>query len=267
MIKRHLRLWNFTLTSFCLLLTLSVAAQQKNFIDLPYLEVTGEADTLIVPDQIFLNISLSEKDTKNKITMEELEIKMMDALRNLGIDLEKKLTVADLMSNYRNYLLKKTDILKSKQFELEVNTADQATKVLIVLEELGISNINVAKVDHSGMKEIENRVRVRAVADARTKATALTQPLQQQVGPAIHIIESAQHLNTSALYGLQEVVVTGYSARVRGAASTKKEEEISFRKLKIDKTVNVTRSNPFGSIRLQIIAIGHEFPAIPFPGI
>lgn len=55
-----------------------------------------------------------------------------------------------------------------------------------MLEELGISNINVVKVDHSGMKEIENRVRVRAVADAQTKATAFTQPLQQQVGPATY---------------------------------------------------------------------------------
>lgn len=88
--KRPLRLWNPALTGLCVLLTLSVAAQQKNFIDLPYLEVIGEADTLVVPDQIFLNISLSEKDTKNKITLEELENKMMGALSKLGIDLEKK---------------------------------------------------------------------------------------------------------------------------------------------------------------------------------
>lgn len=219
-------------------LTVGVYAQQKNFIDQPYLEVVGEADTLITPDQIFLSISLSEKDVKNKMTLEELEEKMMTMLKNLGIDLQKKLTVADLMSNYRNSLLKKTDILKSKQFELEVNTADQATKVLIGLEELGISNVHVARADHSRMKEIENTIRIKAVTDARDRAAALTHPLRQQVGPAIFISEIAPSLRGSVL-GLDEVVVTGYSGRARGITSIKTEEEVSFRKIKVAKTVTV----------------------------
>jgi len=198
--KSSLYLRSFVLINLGLLGSHAVSAQQKNFIDQPYLEVTGTADSSevtgtadssIVPDQVFLNISLSEKDTKNKTTLEELENKMINALKNLGIDLEKKLTVSDLMSNYKNYLLKKTDILKSKQFELEVNTPDQATKVLIALEELGISNINVLRVDHSRMKEIENMVRIKAVSDAQAKALSLVSPLQQQIGPAIHIAEAS----------------------------------------------------------------------------
>lgn len=217
---------------------LTVNAQQKNFIDFPYLEVAGEADTLITPDQIFLSISLSEKDVRNKMTLEELEDRMMTTLKNLGVDLEKKLTVSDLMSNYKNALLKKTDIQKFKQFELEVNTADQATKVLIGLEELGISNVNVARADHSEMKKIENEVRIKAVTDAKNRADALTRPLHQQVGPAIHISEIAPAFNSSA-FSLDEVVVTGYSGRARGLTSVKKEEEVSFRKIKVAKTVNV----------------------------
>lgn len=61
-------------------------AQQKNFIDQPYLEVTGEADTMITPDQVFLFISLSERDTKNRTTTEELEAKMKEALEKLEIE-------------------------------------------------------------------------------------------------------------------------------------------------------------------------------------
>lgn len=236
--KSSLYLRSFVLINLGLLGSHAVSAQQKNFIDQPYLEVTGRADSSIVPDQVFLNISLSEKDTKNKTTLEELENKMINALKNLGIDLEKKLTVSDLMSNYKNYLLKKTDILKSKQFELEVNTPDQATKVLIALEELGISNINVLRVDHSRMKEIENMVRIKAIADAQAKALSLVSPLQQQIGPAIHIAEASRNTNASP-YGLNEVVVTGYSGKIRASGVVDKEEEISFRKLKIEKSVAV----------------------------
>ncbi len=54
-------------------------------------------------------------------SLEDLEIKMIEALRKLGIDIEKKLTVLDMMSSYKDYVLKKTDIQKAKKFELEVS--------------------------------------------------------------------------------------------------------------------------------------------------
>ena len=48
-------------------------AQYKNFIDQPYIEVNGNADTMVTPNEIYIQIQLSEKDTKDKVSIEELE--------------------------------------------------------------------------------------------------------------------------------------------------------------------------------------------------
>ena len=214
-----------------------VMAQQKNFIDQPYLEVSGSADTLITPDQIFLNIALSERDTKDRITIEQLERNMLNALQKLGINSELDLKVIDVVSNYRDYLLKKTDILKSKRYELEVSTADTAANVLIELEKLGISNIHVARLDHTRKKEFEQQMRERSVLDARRKASGIVSVLNQKVGPAIHIVEAGIGGVPDSQNELSEVVVMGYSNKSR--SSTVEIKDVSFRPIKIQKAVLV----------------------------
>ena len=41
-------------------------SQEKNFIDKPYLEVQGKADTLVTPNRIYIDVLISEKDVKGK---------------------------------------------------------------------------------------------------------------------------------------------------------------------------------------------------------
>ena len=60
-------------------------SQTKNFIDLPYIETSAKVDTLVTPDRIFLTILITEKDTKNRTSVEELESKMNLKLKSLGI--------------------------------------------------------------------------------------------------------------------------------------------------------------------------------------
>jgi uncharacterized protein len=222
---------------------MSAMGQQKNFIDQPYLEVSGKADTLITPDQIFLSISLSEKDTKDRVTVEQLEERMLNALQKLGINTDKNLKVIDVLSNYRDYLLKKKDILKSKRYELEVSTADTASKVLLELESIGISNVDVAKLDHTRRKLFEEEVQQRSVLDARKKAVGMASALNQKVGSAIHVVE-VEGVNRPHVQGeLSEVVVSGFSGRAAGIqlnrASDVEAKDISFRQIKLEKTVIV----------------------------
>ena len=94
-------------------------AQTKTFIDQPYIEVAGNADTMVIPDEIFIKIEISEADTKNKTSVEELERKMYDALKAMGIDVEKNLTTSDMASNFKNYFLRGKQVLKSKRVYVE----------------------------------------------------------------------------------------------------------------------------------------------------
>ena len=110
--------------SFLLLLGLlasaSALAQSKNFLDQPYLETSAQADTLVIPDRIYLGILLQESDSKGRVTVEELEQKMAARLKAIGIDLEKQLAVSDLSSDFKKYFLRGQEVLKDKAFELLV---------------------------------------------------------------------------------------------------------------------------------------------------
>ena len=50
-----------------LIITTKSISQTKTFIDLPYIETSAKVDTLVIPDRIYLNISITEKDSKGKI--------------------------------------------------------------------------------------------------------------------------------------------------------------------------------------------------------
>ena len=117
--------------------------QSRNFIDKPFLETTVKVDTLVVPDQIFMSIYINEGEDRNKISLEKQEKKMAVVLEGLGIDLKKQLKLQDLSSDFKNYFLKRKNVLKSKIYRLEVFDAVTAEQELIALEAKGISNVQL----------------------------------------------------------------------------------------------------------------------------
>ncbi len=226
-----------TLTSLFILTFLVGHTQTKNFLDQPYIEISGSVDTLVTPNEIFIKIIITEKESRDRISVEELEIKMVNALKALGLDTEKDLTTNDMTSNFRFYILKSKDVLKTKQYILKVRDAVTASKVFIALEELGISNTSIDRVDHSDLENIRNLMRTKAIANAKRRAIALTKPLNQTVGLAIHIAENENYNANNMVQGrLSEVVVTGY-----GVDKKMKQElpNIEFQKIKVAANINV----------------------------
>ncbi len=222
---------------FFILAFLAGQTQTKNFIDQPYLEVAGNGDTLLTPNEIFIKIVITEKDTKDRISVEDLELKMYNALKALGIDVDKNLTASDVASNFKFYLLKSRDVMKSKQYMLRTGDAVTASKVFIELENLGIANISIDRVDHSDLEKVKNNLRSNAVENARARAVALTRPLDQTVGPAIHIADNEIYNTSDQLSGrLAGVVVMGYGAKKQSGTELPK---IEFEKIKVATNITV----------------------------
>jgi len=212
-------------------------SQTKNFLDQPYLEVAGSADTLVTPNEIYIKILISEKDTKDRTSVEELELKMYNALKTIGIDVDKNLTTSDMGSNFKFYFLRSKDVMKSKQYILRVSDAVTSSKVFIELENLGISNTSIDRVDHSDLESIKNQMRSKAVENAKARAVALTKPLNQTVGPAIHIADNEVYNTSNQLRGrLEEVVVVGYGVKKQSGVELPK---IEFEKIKVATNISV----------------------------
>lgn len=203
----------------------------KSFIDQPYVEVAGSADTLVTPDEIYIKINISEKDTKNKTSVEDLERKMFDALKAMGIDVEKNLTTSDLSSNFKTYFLKSKDIMKSKDYMLKVKDAVTATKVFIKLEDLGISNSSIDHVDYSKMEEMKNIMRTKAIENAKLRAIALTKPLQQGIGPAIFISDNE-------VYPIRPLAREAKLNLYQASDSAEALPQIDFEKIEVSSNVN-----------------------------
>jgi uncharacterized protein len=211
-------------------------SQTKNFIDQPYLETSARVDTLVTPDRIYISILITEKDTKGKISVEELENKMANKLKQLNINLDKQLTLSDLSSNFKKYFLKQQDVLKSKAYTLVVYDALTAGKVIAGLEEIEISNVNLEKTEYSKMEELLLILKSIAVQKARSGAIAMVKPLNQKIGGAIYISDfGSPYFMQGQMAGIA----------VRGAAMMKNREEyqpidVDFEKIKLESEVKVT---------------------------
>jgi len=218
--------------SYCI----SVIGQTKNFIDQPYIEVGGSSDTLVTPNLIYIKIIISEKDSRDKIPLEEQEIKMVTAFKNLGINTEVDLTISDMLSNYKFYLLKQKDILKTKEYILKVTTAETASKVFVQLEDFGMSNTSIYKVDHSDIENLKNICRKKAIESSYKKAIALTKPLSQTIGNAIHITDNDTNLVHQLQGRVAGLQISGYGSNDKAKYEAPK---IEFEKIKVSAEVSV----------------------------
>ena len=166
---------------------------EKNFIDQNYIEVTGKAELEILPNMIYLKIVLSDKNNKNRETLPEIERKMISKLSEIGIDVNKDLSLIDFGSNLREQLLK-TNVVLTKQYQLIVRETNILQKVFFEFQELGISNVSITKLEHSEIEKYRRDVKVAAVKVAKEKAEALANALNQKSGKAIYVQE-ADNLN------------------------------------------------------------------------
>lgn len=172
---------------FVMFFVWNLFSAQRDFLDQPYIEVEAEADTLVVPDRIYVSITLNEADSKNKKSVEEQEKQLETILKKLKINTDKDLSVLDYSSNFKKYFLKGQNILKTKKYSLLVRDAYTLANVIISLEEAGISNTEVEKVEYSKYRELLLELRSEAVKRSRIIADKLVKPLNQKAGKALYI--------------------------------------------------------------------------------
>ncbi|MEO6221545.1 MAG: SIMPL domain-containing protein [Ginsengibacter sp.] len=171
------------------------------------------------------------------MSVEDQEIKMVTFLKSSGIEPEKDLTINDMTSNFRFYLLQNRDILKTKQYMLKVNDAVTVSKVFIGLEDIGISNASIERVDHSDLENIKNLMRSKAIENAKGKALAMTKPLNQKIAAAIYIADNENYNANNTLQGRAEgVIVTGYGETQKSKQGIPK---IDFEKIRAAANINV----------------------------
>jgi hypothetical protein len=169
--------------------------------------------------------------------VEELENDMLTKLKSIGIDVDKNVAMQDMMSNYKKFFLKQTDIQKSKSYSILVYDAKTTAKVFIGLEEVGLSNVRIDKLEHSEEKKLQLLMNSKAIENAKDNAVSFTKSLGQTVGKAIFIGNVSE--------GIIKRNYTGSTIRIRGNSSQKNFDakdyntNIEFEKITISSEIGV----------------------------
>ena len=188
-----------------LMLTTSLYAQQTNVMDQPYIEVSGQAEVEVVPDKIYVQITI-DGDSKGQETVLQQEKEMVQRFDALGIDVEKKLVVQELF----NSALKSNKVTTSKIYRLEVNSATQLAHVFQALQAIGIAQAEIESVDISNKEELIQQIRAEAAKNARKNALVLANALGQELGKALYVQDYStspyEYMNMSTRdYAMAEV--------------------------------------------------------------
>ena len=169
----------------------SASAQQTEAFP-SYIEVTGVAEKEVAPNEIFLSITINERDSKGKISIDEQQREMLAALKKLGVKADEQLKMVDLTSSY----FKRGNALAKAQYELKLGSAAEVAKVWRALDGLGISQVTVQKVSHSDLEKFKAETRTEAIRAARDNARALAEAIDQKAGKCFWIADYSSPVRT-----------------------------------------------------------------------
>lgn len=157
----------------------------------PRIDVTGMAEMQVVPDEIHIAIELRERGSgNNKVTVEQQELQLRDAVKALGIDSDH-LTLSDAVADYVPKKFRKDDVIARKGYMLKVSNAEQVRKVFLELDRLEIEEARIHHVAHSKEQEYRRQMRVQAITAAKEKADYLLAAIGETTGHALKVEEVA----------------------------------------------------------------------------
>lgn len=196
-----------------------------------YIQVNGVSEIEIVPNQIYLTITLDESDSKGRQAIELQRREMVSALKKIGINTEKSLTMEDMSSSY----YKRGNSLAKASYQLLLNSSEQVVKVYDALAELGISDINITRVSHTDIEQFKSKCRKEAMINAKNVATELAEAVGQSVGACIYIYDANRGV-TPTYYN--DRVMMRAMAKVANEESVVEQEPIEFKKIKLNYSVS-----------------------------
>lgn len=211
----------------------SANAQTLNPVnDKPFIEVTGVAEIEVSPDEITVDIIISERyDGREKLTIEQQEQKLVAALEQIGIDL-KKLSLSAANAEYVKIKKSTRDVLTSKQFKVKLSAAGKVAALFEQLDKIDVGRAYVSMMGHSKMDSLKKETRINAVKAAKNKAEYLLQAIGSTAGKPVMVQEKGYE--TENLYAAN----TSYKYKSEPGLSDndsygKKDDDIQLRMIKV----------------------------------
>jgi uncharacterized protein len=206
----------------------------------PYIEVTGTAEKEIIPDEIYISITIRERqEGKEKITIDKQEENLKESLKSIGISLDN-LFLSDANANYISVKWMKKDVITKNEYILKVGDALTVGRVFEKLDDVKINDAYISRVSHSKLDEFKKDVRIMAIKAAKEKADYLLSAIGEQTGKALKVYEQSPSykINDSNLN-----IISGRSVNSSllqdGVIMNESDKIIQFQKIKLQAAIYV----------------------------
>ena len=219
-------------------LTFSQIAE-KNFIDQPYIEVSGQVESEIIPNEIYLNITIDENDKRGRISIEEQENQMIAVLKSLGINLDQSFSVQTFSGYYKRKLFADNEVTKTKSYELLVNNIETLGKVYEALDRMDISNVYIKKTSHTDIEKYVRESKLEALKKAKEKATDYANVLNQTIGKAIFVQEQIPNYTVNSLSGFSNGILIRGQGYINNGQHEIKTQDLNIKSIVIAASVLV----------------------------
>ncbi len=200
------------------------------------IEVSATAQRSVTPDEIYLNITINEKDNKGKISVDRQEEQMIKALEELGINTKEQLTVRNMGSSLQTYALKKDEIFASKDYTLKLSSASTAYAAINALNNLGIADIYLARTALSSKLQIEikDSLLAEAARKAKKNAEIMANAVGCKAGKAIFLSNTYYFVT----YGQEEEIPFALVTRKANTDNSSYKSEIRIKQETVSMSVN-----------------------------
>ncbi len=169
----------------------------QNNDEVRYIEVRGNAEMEVQPDEMVLSITIQEyyeeefqkgkepKSYKNKVQLAKIEDSLIKNLRKAGID-KDDIRVRSMGNYWRS---EGKEFLFTKQLEVKISDFSKVNQLSSLVDGKGIRSVNIGQMTHTNIEKFRKEVKTNALKHAREKAAYLVESLGEELGEVLSIIE------------------------------------------------------------------------------
>lgn len=208
--------------------------------------VSGSAEMELIPDQIFVHITLREYQKKGepKRELESIKTGFLEACAASGIN-DSLISIVSYTGYNNYYWLRKRkkpqDLNASIVYQIRFSQSKQMDELVDKLDDEATQSFDIVNTSHSKITEFRKQLKIGAVKAAREKALYLTDAIQEKLGPAITVQEPSDKYTdvlSGRVSGLSVNTVMRYDKN-DGESDKGKSFSIDFKKIRLRFEVTV----------------------------
>jgi uncharacterized protein len=160
------------------------------------IEVTGSAEMDVIPDEIYLGITLQEYLNKDKvkIDIDQIQKDFLEKAAKAGIS-KDRIQIQNMsgfdQSNWywRKRKKEQPDLMASTTYIIKFSSAAEIDKLVNSVDDRATQNMYIQKTSSSKIEDYRKEVKIKALQAAKAKAEYLCQSIGEKIGKAIFIQE------------------------------------------------------------------------------